>query len=163
FVLFDPGINNAGRVAFAAELTNHSPPSMDGVGIWEQDSAGNLFLVARTGETMQVAPGDSRTIADLSTLPGSNGGGSRRFNNIDHVALRAAFNDGSEGIFVTVGPDADGDGVNAALDDCPNDPHKTAPGLCGCGVADTDSDGDGTPDCHDGCPNDPNKTSPGIC
>src|SRR5262249_11129103 len=53
--------------------------------------------------------------------------------------------------------------VNDALDGCPNDPHKTAAGLCGCGVADTDSDGDGTPDCHDGCPNDSGKTSPGVC
>ena len=40
---------------------------------------------------------------------------------------------------------------------------KSAPGVCGCGVADTDSDGDGTPDCNDGCPNDPAKTAPGIC
>jgi len=48
-------------------------------------------------------------------------------------------------------------------DGCPNDPAKAAPGICGCGVADTDSDGDGTADCHDGCVNDPLKTSPGAC
>jgi len=35
------------------------------------------------------------------------------------------------------------------VDNCPNDPNKTEPGICGCGVADTDSDGDGTPDCND--------------
>ena len=46
---------------------------------------------------------------------------------------------------------------------CPNDPNKTEPGICGCGVADTDSDGDGTADCNDLCVNDPNKTEPGIC
>jgi hypothetical protein len=28
-------------------------------------------------------------------------------------------------------------------DDCPDDPVKTDPGLCGCGVADTDTDSAG--------------------
>ncbi len=59
--------------------------------------------------------------------------------------------------------DSDGDGRIDACDGCPNDPAKTAPGQCGCGVPDTDSDGDGTANCHDGCPNDPNKIAPGIC
>jgi hypothetical protein len=49
------------------------------------------------------------------------------------------------------------------IDNCPDDPDKTEPGICGCGVADTDSDGDGTPDCDDQCPNDPSKINPGIC
>jgi hypothetical protein len=36
---------------------------------------------------------------------------------------------------------------------CHNDPNKTEPGLCGCGVDDSaDSDGDGTADCVDQCP-----------
>jgi hypothetical protein len=48
-------------------------------------------------------------------------------------------------------------------DNCPGDPEKTEPGMCGCGVPDTDSDGDGAPDCQDNCPNDPNKTDPGAC
>jgi hypothetical protein len=59
--------------------------------------------------------------------------------------------------------DTDGDGVGDDCDGCPNDPNKAAPGVCGCGVADTDGDGDGTPDCNDGCPNDPLKTAPGTC
>lgn len=59
--------------------------------------------------------------------------------------------------------DTDGDGTGDACDGCILDAAKTAPGLCGCGVADTDTDVDGTPDCLDGCPADPNKTAPGTC
>ncbi|WNJ19462.1 SdrD B-like domain-containing protein [Pontibacter sp. G13] len=59
--------------------------------------------------------------------------------------------------------DSDGDGTPDCADLCPLDPAKTAPGTCGCGVADTDSDGDGTLDCNDQCPLDPAKTAPGTC
>jgi len=59
--------------------------------------------------------------------------------------------------------DTDEDGTADCNDGCPNDAGKTAPGICGCGVADTDTDGDGTADCNDGCDNDPAKTEPGIC
>ncbi len=59
--------------------------------------------------------------------------------------------------------DTDLDGTPDCLDGCPNDPLKIAPGICGCGVADTDSDLDGTPNCNDGCPNDPLKIAPGQC
>jgi thrombospondin type 3 repeat protein len=59
--------------------------------------------------------------------------------------------------------DSDGDLTPDCVDGCPQDPNKTAPGACGCGVAETDTDGDGTPDCLDGCPLDPNKIAPGAC
>lgn len=59
--------------------------------------------------------------------------------------------------------DTDNDGVCDFLDACPNDPGKTEPGVCGCGVADVDSDNDNTLDCNDGCPNDIGKQEPGIC
>jgi hypothetical protein len=60
--------------------------------------------------------------------------------------------------------DNDGDGVDGNCgDQCPNDPNKTEPGVCGCDVPDTDTDGDTVLDCNDGCPLDPNKTEPGFC
>ena len=71
---------------------------------------------------------------------------------------------------------SDADSLGNACDGCPTDANKTAPGSCGCGIADLDangngtvdclegdSDGDGTPDASDRCPNDPTKTVPGTC
>jgi hypothetical protein len=36
---------------------------------------------------------------------------------------------------------------SGTTDLCPDDPNKTEPGYCGCGVPDIDVNGDGTPDC----------------
>jgi hypothetical protein len=46
-----------------------------------------------------------------------------------------------------------GGGGGGHTDRCPNDPNKTQPGICGCGVPDSDADSDDTPDCNDNCPN----------
>ena len=59
--------------------------------------------------------------------------------------------------------DTDDDGTSDCLEDCPDDPAKLTPGMCGCGVADTDTDSDGTPDCDDGCPGDADKIEAGAC
>jgi hypothetical protein len=59
--------------------------------------------------------------------------------------------------------DSDEDSFGDACDGCPDDPDKTEPGSCGCGVSDIDTDLDGPSDCNDNCPNDPNKTEAGIC
>jgi hypothetical protein len=52
--------------------------------------------------------------------------------------------------------DSDDDGVPDGCDGCPEDPNKTEPGICGCGVADADTDGDTVLDCVDNCPDVPN-------
>lgn len=49
-------------------------------------------------------------------------------------------------------PDTDNDGTCDLVDECPEDPLKTVPGQCGCGVVDTDTDNDGIADCIDDCP-----------
>jgi len=61
-------------------------------------------------------------------------------------------------------PGFEGDGFSCVpVDECPEDPDKTAPGMCGCGVPDTDTDGDASADCIDGCAMDAEKTAPGAC
>jgi len=54
--------------------------------------------------------------------------------------------------------DADGDGQPDAIDQCPDDPLKATPGICGCGTTEKDDDGDGTPNCVDAYPDDPDRT-----
>jgi hypothetical protein len=49
------------------------------------------------------------------------------------------------------------------VDRCPDDPLKTAAGVCGCGQPDADRDADGSLDCQDACPDDPAKTVAGVC
>ena len=51
----------------------------------------------------------------------------------------------------------------SSRDECPNDPDKLLPGVCGCGQPDLDSDADGTLDCEDGCPQNPQKTAARTC
>jgi hypothetical protein len=75
--------------------------------------------------------------------------------DVDEVAVMVAA-------LVVISPPGGG-GPQPPTDNCPNDPNKTQPGACGCGVPDTDSDGDGTANCVDGCPNDANKITPGSC
>ena len=75
-----------------------------------------------------------------------------------------------EGIYMTC-PDEEG-----VTDRCPNDPNKTAPGVCGCGISDrlivwnddALTQGNPTSECPlpddtNLCPFDPDKQSPGIC
>jgi hypothetical protein len=68
----------------------------------------------------------------------------------------SAFSPESETVYFVAPPPDD-------VDHCPDDPAKTQPGICGCGVSDRDSDADGTPDCEDSCAVDSAKTEPGIC
>lgn len=45
--------------------------------------------------------------------------------------------------------DTDADGFGDACDDCPDDPDKASPLVCGCGVSDQDLNGNALPDCLD--------------
>ncbi|MCP4844056.1 MAG: hypothetical protein GY901_03010, partial [Actinomycetia bacterium] len=83
-------------------------------------------------------------------------------NGDAQVAGDEGFNDVG-GNCISDSCDSDNDGTLDCNDGCENDPDKTEPGECGCGVPETDTDGDGTPDCLDDCENDPDKTEPGEC
>jgi len=91
--------------------------------------------------------------------PGSSG-------DVDNMSLNS-FMYGAIHRFTTgaASPDLDGDGTPDASDNCPANPDKVDPGVCGCDAGEDigDSDGDGTPNCLDACPDDAAKTEPGQC
>ena len=61
-------------------------------------------------------------------------------------------------------PDAGPPPPVTASDTCLDDPAKTEPGVCGCGVPDDNFDGDGAADCLDDCPDNAARTLPsGAC
>ena len=64
--------------------------------------------------------------------------------------------DNCPGVFNPSQADFDLDGTGDFCDECPFDPLKTEPGLCGCGVIDLDLDGDSVVECIDNCPGDIN-------
>ncbi len=96
-------LNNHGQVAFGARLFE------SGEGIWATDRSGVLQLIVRNGSTIEVAPGDVRTVVAVGFLhqefddesSGLQDGRNAAFNNRGGVAFTAFFEDGTSGIFVS--------------------------------------------------------------
>ncbi len=100
-------LNDAGQTAFLASLTGSGVDSTNDRGIWATDSNGDLQLIAREGDPLQVAPGDLRTVGGLGVDTGLENGASNSdgrptfFNNRGQLAFWAGFTDGTSGIFVS--------------------------------------------------------------
>jgi hypothetical protein len=103
FVSSRPMINAAGQVMFRAA---YNAPGGPGAGIFAQDAAGVIQLIARVGQTIQVAPGDVRTINGLQfadTNSGNQDGRSSPLSDAGHIALLATFTGGTAAILVADG------------------------------------------------------------
>jgi hypothetical protein len=90
-----------------------------------------------TVEVKQLSPG----VFEVRNLPGSGGAAT--------ITGPPANEQVAPGQTVqrSAPPDRDGDEVADVADACPDDPDKSAPGVCGCGVLDSDIDQDGLLDC----------------
>ena len=93
----------AGQIVFGAALTGDGVDSTNDRGIWATDLTGATQLIVRTGEQLEVAPGDVRTVSDLNFVGGTsnNNGWPSGFNNLGQLAFWASFTDGSQGVFVS--------------------------------------------------------------
>jgi hypothetical protein len=97
-------LNEAGQCAFICSLfVDGVEPDVNDRGIWATDLSGVLQLIVRTGDQLEVAPGEFRTVAGLDFVGNTGNGDGRRsgFNNLGQVAFYAKFTDQSDGIFVS--------------------------------------------------------------
>lgn len=105
-----PMLNDLGQVAFDALLQGPGVTVDNRKGIWASDPSGQLHLVVRAGDLLEVSPGDFRTILELSLVRNS-GGGDGRAGSLDEqgrLAFGAIFTDGSTGIFRAIVPEPTG-------------------------------------------------------
>ncbi len=143
-------INDAGQMVFKSKFG-----SSTGHGIWAYDPDSGLQLVAKSGDVIEVAPGDFRTIREdlwwtwYADPSGNQEGVSDSFNNAGQLAFKAMFTDGSDGIFLATIPslvpgdfdgDGDVDGVDFGLW------QSGYPTASGASLGDGDADGDGDVD-----------------
>jgi len=91
--LSSPRMNDNGQLAFMASLEGTSDTISDttNAGIWAHDENGNLVLIARKGNTLEVRENSYRTLSGFEI------GG---FNNDSEFALKLLFTNGESAIAV---------------------------------------------------------------
>jgi hypothetical protein len=104
--------NDRGQMAFLGELKTGvgGVSSNNRRGIWATDAEGQLQLIARVGDLLELSTGESREIRTLSFIAGSgfspnstgnDDGRPSGFNDRGELAFAAEFADFSRGVFVS--------------------------------------------------------------
>lgn len=114
FIRSEPILNSRGQVAFLGAVSGESLFS----GLWATAPDGELVLVVKSGDEIEVSPGDTRTIS-LLRLPTQTGGEDGRpspFNDIGQLVFTATFTDGSSAVILSeevaqLDADYNGDGA----------------------------------------------------
>ncbi len=101
FAIFEAlGLNDRGAVVFGAQLQGLGVDDTNDRGIWLYDH-GDLELIVREGNQLEVAPGDLRTIDSFQFDPTNEDNGYLSgFNDHNCLAFTATFTDGTTGVFV---------------------------------------------------------------
>lgn len=94
-------MNANGDVAFMGVLVGDGVDFSNNIGIWAQKD-GELQLVIRAGDEIEVAPGDIRTASWPGILSGSGREDGREvvFNDAGQIAMTLFFTDDTSGVFV---------------------------------------------------------------
>ena len=105
----DFALNEAGQIAFRAPLVGPGITGANDGAIWSEVSPGNLQLFIREGDSLEVAPGDSRTVANVSW---ATFGDNSSITDDGQIMVRAFFTDGTDSVLM-IGVPEPGSGVLA--------------------------------------------------
>lgn len=101
-------LNAVGQTAFLVRVRGPGITTDNDRGIWAQSLDGQLQLIAREGDQIDVSNDpfvtELRTIQTLSFLAdysGNDDGNPSGFNDLGQLAFSAEFTDGSKGVFVS--------------------------------------------------------------
>lgn len=97
---FNPELNDAGQIAFIADLTGSLGGTSDDQGLYFFDDTFGLFQVAREGDTFLDS---TITFLEFATSP--IGDELTGLNSLDQVAFRFGLADGREGIAIWTVPE----------------------------------------------------------
>ncbi|MCA9258995.1 MAG: hypothetical protein KDA61_07335 [Planctomycetales bacterium] len=111
-LLADPLLNERGHIAFVASLRGPNIDHTNDYAIFAEDPIGDLRLVAREGDVIDVSSDphtpDIRTLRTLGRAGGREGeltndivGTLGAFNDLGQLAFLTTFTDGAPGIFVS--------------------------------------------------------------
>jgi len=117
-------LNDAGQVAFVADLAGPGVNSTNDAGLWATDGTVTLCKLLRKGDSFAVAPGDGRVIDQIHlAAPSESGNGlSRALSNDGRLALDLGFTDGTGAVVLATllvshcAGDINGDGTVNGLD-----------------------------------------------
>lgn len=101
-LLWRPIVNASGQVLFLSQVNTGSGVDLTW---WLRKTDGDLVIIARVGDDLEVGPGVFKTISSLNLPTGDypfniGGGNATAFNDRGEAVFMASFTDGSEGIFV---------------------------------------------------------------
>lgn len=104
-----PTLNAAGQSIFKTELLGDGIDDTNDVALWMEISPGDLELILREGDVLDVGGGDLRTVRDF-VFPGTfdypsygnQDGRASVFNDLGTIALHVDFDDGSEAIVLVI-------------------------------------------------------------
>jgi len=99
--IFPEMVNSRGQTLF--ESVVRGPDGSRNRAVFAQDGSGQIHLLVRVGEQIEVAPGDLRTIRTVVGMYASTNDDGRRssFNNNGYFGYQATFTDGSQALLIS--------------------------------------------------------------